>query len=74
MLYSNYVRRVFFFFNIVAALTKWKTTEQIYVPRTISISFKETTVYLTKASLTNTSYILIGVGVAIFILLFIIVT
>lgn len=68
--YSNYVRR--FFFNIVAALTKWKTSEQIYVPSTTSISYKETTVYLTKSSLTNTSYTLIGVGVAIFLLLFII--
>lgn len=70
-MYSNYIR--LYFLNIVAALTKWNTTEQIYVPSTTSISFKETTVYLTKASLTNTSYILIGVGVAIFILLFIIV-
>lgn len=69
MLYANYVR---LFLNIVAAFTKWKTSEQIYVPSTTSISFKETTVYLTKSSLTNTSYILIGVGVAIFLLLFII--
>lgn len=60
-----------FFLNIVAALTKWKTTEQIYVPSTTSIPFKETTVYTTIASLTNTSYILFGVVVAI--LLFIIV-
>lgn len=68
MLYSNYVRR---FFYILAALTKLKTTEQIYVQS--SISFKETTMSLTKASLTYTSYILMGVGAAIFILLFIIV-
>lgn len=60
-----------FFFYILAALTKLKTTEQIYVQS--SISFKETTMSLTKASLTYTSYILMGVGVAIFILLFIIV-
>lgn len=60
-----------FFFYILAALTKLKTTEQIYVQS--SISFKETTMSLTKASLTYTSYILLGVGAAIFILLFIIV-
>lgn len=59
------------FLNIVAALTKWKTTTQIYVPSTTSIPFKETTVCITKASLTNTSYIVFGVVVAI--LLFIIV-
>lgn len=58
-------------FYILATLTKLKTTEQIYVQS--SISFKETTMSLTKASLTYTSYILMGVGAAIFILLFIIV-
>lgn len=68
MLYSNNVRRNSFY--ILAALSKWKTTEQIYVPS--SISFKETTMSLTKASLTNTSYLLIGVGLALSILLFII--
>lgn len=68
MLYSTNVRRNSFY--ILAALSKWKTTEQIYVPS--SISFKETTMSLTKASLTNISYLLIGVGVALFILLFII--
>lgn len=58
-------------FYILATLTKLKTTEQIYVQS--SISFKETTMSLTKASLTYTSYILMGVGAATFILLFIIV-
>lgn len=59
------------FFYVLAALTKWKTTEQIYDQS--SISFKKTTMSLTKASLTYTSYILMGIGTAIFILLFIIV-
>lgn len=59
------------FFYVLAALTKWKTTEQIYDQS--SISFKKTTMSLTKASLTYTSYILMGIGAAIFILLFIIV-